>query len=108
MSEHDQLREDYDRLLKRVGEQVAAIGRLKGQQDAAKTTKPCPRCANLEAVLRSIRQSLSRRLDTAHFHSSEHGETFCDALAMVNDYMTAVGVEPLQEVTKKEAPDVAI
>ena len=129
------LGEDYENLLKKVGEQVAVIGRLKADADEQRkrnrwlrneyenilrgigeqmtalaqpfTTKHCPRCANLEAVLRSIRQSLSRRLDTAHFHSAEHGEAFCDALAMVNDYMAAVGVEPLPKA-KEEAPDVAI
>ena len=90
---------DYENLLKKVGEQVAVIGRLKGQADRAKT---CPRCATLEMALRRIRSFLSRRLNTAHLHSAGHGEAFCDAMGVVNDYMEAVDVKPLAEEEKND------
>jgi len=91
---------DYESLLKKVGEQVSVIGRLKGQADRAKT---CPRCATLESVLQNIHRSLSRRIGSGRFLSSDHKEAFNSTIELVCDYMAAVDVKP-----QEEAPDVTI
>ena len=96
---------DYENLLKKVGEQVSVIGRLKGQADRAKT---CPRCATLESVLRYIHGSLSRRIDAGDFYPSRIEDVLRDVLTMVRDYMRAVDVKPQSEQRNEDDPDVTI